>query len=160
MKKRPLARYVRRMKRLAVFGLLLAVTVSAHVPGAAARADVFTARISGLPEVQEVGRSYFVTITIRNRGPWIKNFCIDFEDDNNSWLVKMPGLNARKDDVFCMKVLRGGVRKFTARLVPAKTGHHTLQVILGKATLFSATNAAVIDDPNALEWSANFVLVG
>jgi hypothetical protein len=145
--------------------VLLAATacIGATLVGAAAVSAApaaFTARISGLPEVQIVGRSYLVTLTIRNQGPWIKNFCIDFEDDNNSWLVKMPGLNARKDDVFCMKVLRGGVRKFTARLVPARTGQHTLQVILGKATLFSATNAAVITDKNALEWSADFVLIG
>lgn len=107
-----------------------------------------------------MGRSYFLTITVRNQGAWVKNFCIDFEDDNNSWLIRMPGVTARKDDVFCISVLRGGTRKFTARLVAARTGQHTLQVILGKATLFSATNAAVIDDKNALEWSESFVIVG
>jgi hypothetical protein len=72
----------------------------------------------------------------------------------------MPGLNSRQDDTFCVKVLRGGTRKFTARLVPAKTGQHKLQVILGKATVFPATNAAAIDDPKALEWSQNFVIIG
>ena len=72
----------------------------------------------------------------------------------------MPGLNSQKYDTFCMKVLRGGTRKFAARLVPAKTGQHKLKVILGKATLFSATNAAVIDDAKALEWSEDFVIVG
>lgn len=143
---------------VAAIACVAVVLVSAAASSAATAA--FTARVSGLPEVQGVGRSYFLTITVRNQGAWVKNFCIDFEDDNNSWLIKMPGLNARKDDVFCVSVLRGGTRKFTARLVAARTGQHTLQVILGKATFFSATNAAVIDDKNALEWSESFVLVG
>jgi hypothetical protein len=148
------------MWRRLLTGIACAAILLISAAAASARPDTFTARVSGLPEVQQVGRSYFFTITVRNRGAWIKNFCIDFEDDNNSWLIKMPGLNSRKDDTFCIKMLRGGTRKFTARLVPAKTGQHKLQVILGKATLFSATNAAVIDDPKALEWSEDFVIVG
>jgi len=140
---------------------VLVVLVALVVAGSGyAAISAFTARVSGLPEVQGVGRSYLFTITVKNQGAWIKNFCIDFEDDNNSWLIKMPGLRAYDDDTYCVRVLRGGSKQFVARLVPARTGQHKLTVYLGKATLIPATNGAVIDDKNALEWSDSFVIVG
>jgi hypothetical protein len=109
----------------------------------------FSARVNTIafPEVQRRGRSYYVGVQVKKQRGAIRHFCIDFEDDNNSWLVRMPKLRAYDDDVFCVGTLGAAVRKrtFVARLVAAKSGSHTLKVGIGSAKIFRVVNDAIPD---------------
>jgi hypothetical protein len=120
-----------------------------------------SARIKPPPEVQIAGLSYTVVITVRTRATAIPQLCIDFEDDNDSWLVRMPGLRAYDDDVFCFGRLRAHVRKkqFVARIIPAREGQRHLEIGIGNARLFPALGNAVLR-PGSLWWSSDFVIIG
>ena len=119
----------------------------------------FSARVGGLPEVQARGRSYFVRVVVRNQGPWLKNFCLDFGDSNNSWLIRMSGLRAYDSDTFCAPVLKGGVKTFIARLVPAKSGQKKLSIAVGPAKIYSNINRALVDSEKGLYWEDSFVIL-
>jgi len=118
----------------------------------------FSARLSPPPEVQTAGQSYMIGIVVNTNSNSFSHFCIDFEDDHNSWVVKMPGLRAYDDDVFCFGRLRAHVKKgFYARLIAAKTGAHTLRIGLGQATIYPTTNDAILDESSRW-WSGQFVI--
>jgi hypothetical protein len=143
-------------------GLLAAVSAAFMlVGGAEAATSGFTARVGGLPEVQRVGLSYRFAVTVQNNGGALRNFCLDFSDDHNSWLIKSLSVYTRDwdSDTFCVKSLRRGTSTFAFKMIPAKQGNHKLSVVIGTAKLYPTVNNAVITDDNALEWHSNFVLV-
>jgi hypothetical protein len=138
--------------------LLIVLTITLLLPAVASAA--FSARVSGLPTVQRIGQRYPFVITVTNRGPWIKFFCIDFNDDDNSWLIKGPAPLAKypKSDGFCARTLKKETRRFSFVLIPASQGAHKLEIILGKGHLYKAIQKVLVDDKNALSWSEEFVL--
>ena len=103
-----------------------------------------TARITAPPTVQIIGLAYTLKVHVRNTGPWVKNLCLDFTDDNNSWLTRMPGLRAYDSDTFCVRFLKKGRRSFRATVIPGKAGVHKMSVTIGKATIFPTVNDAII----------------
>jgi hypothetical protein len=137
------------------------VAVAAQPASASPQLRGVSARVKPPPEVQITGLSYLVTITVRTRATAIPRLCIDFEDDNNSWLVRMPGLKEYDDDVFCFGRLAAHVRKkqFIARIIPAKEGQHRLQIGIGNAQIFPALHDALLR-PGSLWWSGQFVIIG
>ncbi len=146
------------MRNCAV-AVLAIIVVAVLSISAQASVTAFSARVSGLPTVQPVGTTYPFTVTVKNTGKWIKFFCLDFNDDNGSWLIKGPGLiSYPKSDGFCVNVLKKGTRKFNFVIIPAKSGSHTLEVILGKGKLYKSINKILVEDDNALSWSNEFVL--
>lgn len=121
----------------------------------------FAARVDAPPTVQAVGQSYYVRVIAKTgRGP-MPRLCIDFEDDKNSWKIRMPGLRAWDDDVFCFGYLRPRVRRkvFLAEIIPANPGQHTMEIGIGNATFFKEVNDAILDE-DALYWSESFVIAG
>lgn len=137
--------------------VILALSAIFIVPASAQASLRFTARISPPPEVQHVGGSYLMLVTVRNTGPWVAHFCIDFDDSNNSWKIVMPALKAYDSDTFCYGTLRGGKKQFVARIIAAKSGEKKLGVCVGHATLFPAVNDAILEDQE-LCWSDSFVI--
>lgn len=120
----------------------------------------FSGRINPPPAVQNAGQTYRVGITVRTGSTKFSHFCIDFEDDHNSWVTRMPGLRAYDDDVFCFGKLRAHVtKKFSAFITAAKTGAHKLEVGLGQAHIYKSINDAVLDE-HSLWWNDQFVIVG
>lgn len=143
------------MKRLAIAA---ALALSFATP-AQAKPPSFNAYVSTLPEVQRVGNSYLIHLTVkRTSQAWISKFCIDFGDSNNSWKIIMPGMTAYDGDTFCYGTLRAKTKNFYARLIPAKTGEKKLEVCFGHADIFKDANNAVIDE-NGRCWSESYVLV-
>lgn len=149
------------MKRthLVAFAILAAVLLTPA--SALAKPPKFSARISPPPQVQRVGNSYLVAVTIKHSA-WMPKFCIDFGDDNNSWKVILPGLRPYDGDVYCLIAWGGTLRlktnRFVARIIPAKQGQKKLEICLGHAqTIDKDTNNVILDD-NALCWSDTFVL--
>lgn len=141
---------------------IISVTVALFAFGgvAVAKQPGFSATIGtgGLPEVQRVGESYIVTMTVRKPAKaWLARFCVDFGDDHGSWKIVMPGMTAYDDDVYCYGTLRTKVKRFVARLIPAKTGQKKLEICFGSAEIFKEANNAVIDE-NGKCWSDSFVL--
>ena len=149
------------MLRLLIVSLGAIVFAAVGAVGAPARTDAvgFSASVGAPPEVQRVGRGYFVVINVRRIARPIRRFCIDFEDSGNAWLIRMPGLRAYDDDVFCYGTLRPPRKQFVARIIPAKTGQKKLEIGVGSATIYAAANNAVLGE-RSLWWSGNFVLVG
>ncbi len=90
-------------------------------------------------------------MTVTNNGKWIRFFCLDFNDDKNSWLIEGPPkmTSYPKSDGFCVKVLKGGTKSFRFTLTPAKSGQHRLEVILGKGHL-KEVGKVLVDDNDAL----------
>jgi hypothetical protein len=138
----------------------LSIGVLTAASGAGAGITSFTARVAAPPELQRVGHIYYVGISVRNTGPAIRTFCIDFSDDHNSWLIRMPGLRAYDSDTFCVGTLRHGRKTFLARIIPGKTGTKKMSITLGHAKIYSEINDAIITDKHALYWENQFVLVG
>jgi hypothetical protein len=133
----------------------LALVVSAQA------ATGLSARVKAPPQVQRLGAVYQIRIIVRTRARPIKHLCIDFEDDKNSWSVRMPGLRAYDDDVFCFRrTFPAFVRRktFVAKLIPAKTGAHKLQVGIGNAQIFPTINDAILGT-GSLYWSDQFVII-
>lgn len=143
---------------LAVFGAGLALVV---VPSAGAASSDYRAFVDAPPKVQVAGRTYLLKIDVRNLGGSAKPFCVDFDDDHNSWLIEMPGLSSWANDAFCVGTLRAHAHKvLRAMLTPAKPGAHTLKVYLGKAKVYRSIRHIVVDDDDGLYWSRQFVIVG
>jgi hypothetical protein len=118
-----------------------------------------TASIITPPTVQHAGLRYFLTITVRTRAQAVRPFCIDFDDDHNSWLFQFRASHVYKKDVYCFKGLRAHYRKsFRIGLIPARTGQHKLGITIGRAEFFPTINEAVMK-PGSLSWSDNFVIV-
>jgi hypothetical protein len=154
----------------AVIGLALSLSLSAASVTAALAAGSLSpesrtpsdlsAKVSSLPLVQHVGQTYFVTITVRTRAHAVRPFCIDFDDDRNSWLFQFPAPHEYKKDVYCWKGFRAYYSKrFLVGLVPARTGQHKLGIGIGSAEFFPTINTAVLNE-NSLYWSRGFVVVG
>jgi hypothetical protein len=143
---------------------LALVIVSAALVTAASGSAVatgYTAFVSAPPKVQTAGRSYLLTIRVRNTGRTVRPFCVDFTDDKNSWLIEMPRLYSFNSDAWCVGTLKAGVRKTLRALVTAaKPGSKKMSITLGKAQVFRATHRIIINDDNALYWERRFVIVG
>lgn len=140
--------------------MVAAVVVAAAVVASATSAGFsFSARIKSPPTVQRTGAPYFLTVIVTNRGGAIRPFCLDFGDDHNSWLFRMPGLSSWDSDTFCTALRARSRRNLTAVITPARTGNRKLSVTLGKATLYRTLHNAVITDDHALSWSDQFVIV-
>jgi hypothetical protein len=147
-----------RIGRLFLLAPALFAFASSTTATAKTDAVGFSASVGAPPEVQRLGRAYYVVINVRRIARPIRNFCIDFEDAGNSWLIRMPGLRAYDDDVFCYGTLRPPRKQFVARIVPAKAGQKKLEIGVGAATLYPRVNNAVLGE-RSLWWSANFVLI-
>lgn len=148
------------MRRLQLVIALVVALAAAASSSADAKVSLegVTARVSGLPLVQSVGQTYFMTITVRTRAKAVRPFCIDFDDDHNSWLFQLPAPHEYKKDVFCWKGLRPRYRaSFLVGVVPARSGQHRLQIAVGRAEFFPSINTAVLN-ADSLVWSRNFVI--
>jgi hypothetical protein len=145
------------------FSFGTAATVAAAAGGLAPDSRTpsdISATVSALPLVQHVGKTYFVTITVRTTAHAVRPFCIDFDDDHNSWLFQFPAPHEYKKDVYCWKGLRAHYRKqFLVGLIPARTGQHKLGIGIGSAQFFPTINTAVLNE-NSLYWSRGFVIAG
>jgi hypothetical protein len=142
----------------------LAVLIVALAAAQAAAAtptslESFSARINAPPKIQQVGRIYFLSIRVNNRGAAIRPFCVDFSDDHNSWDIAMPGLSSWDSDTFCLGLPGHRVKTLTARLIAARTGARKMSILLGKAKIYRDIHNAVVVDDNALGWSSQFVIV-
>lgn len=151
------------MLALTAAGAAVAVVAGVDRGAAGSEAGIpgFSARVSAPPQIQRVGATYYFRMLVRTGSRPVPNLCIDFEDDGNSWLIEVPGLRAYDDDVFCFGRLRAHVARktLTAKLVPAKTGQHKLEVGVGNAKIYATANNALLAD-GSLYWSRSFVLVG
>lgn len=116
-------------------------------------------RIIAPPKVQQVGRNYYLGIRVANRGRAIRPFCVDFTDDHNSWDIIMPGLSSWDSDTFCLGLPAHRTKTLVARIIPARPGARKMSITIGKAKLYREVHDAIVDDDNALTWSAQFVLV-
>lgn len=121
----------------------------------------FSARVDAPPTVQAVGFSYYVRVITRTRSGPMPNLCLDFEDDNDSWKILVPGLDAYDDDVFCFGYLRPRVKRkvFLAEIIPANPGQHTMEIGIGNGEIFPELNDVILD-ADALYWSESFVIAG
>lgn len=148
------------MRRIPLVSILVLTMLASTSSAASARPDAvgFTAYVGAPPEVQRIGRAYYVVINIRRVARPIRNFCVDFEDAGNSWLIRMPALRAYDDDVFCWGTLRPPRKQFVAKIIPAKAGQKRLEIGVGQATLYPRVNNAVLGE-RSLWWSSSFVLV-
>jgi hypothetical protein len=145
---------------LATIGVA-AATCCVFVASANARTEGYRASVSGLPQVQGAGRTYLMRIDVRNVGRTVRPFCVDFTDDNGSWLIKMPALSSWDSDAFCLGTLRAGAHKVVrAYVTAAKTGSHTMSVTLGVAKVYRSLHRIMIDDKRALYWEQEFAIVG
>lgn len=144
------------MARIVLLGVVAVVAALAS-SGAAAAPTALSGRVLAPPEVQLAGRTYVVKVIVSSTRP-IRPFCLDFEDDNNSWKIRVPGLSVWDDDVFCTGLAPTRRKVFTAYLIAARPGQRTLEIGMGKATLFRASRGAVLD-AKSLWWSGTFVIV-
>ena len=139
----------------AMAALIVAATAATS---AAARPDDLVASVVRPPDVQRLGRSYTVVVNVRNTGGRIRNFCLDFGTAGHAWSVRMSGVRAYADDVFCVAVLRAGDRRFVARITPEKAGQRTLPLALGRAAITPGSDEADVIASDALAWASEFVL--
>jgi hypothetical protein len=149
------------VRLLALIAIGAAVLATSGLSGASAapqskiRANVITIP----PKVQEAGRGYLLRVRIVNRGSTFKPICVDFSDDDNSWLIESR-YRAYDSDTFCAGTLRRGQsRTLSFLVIAAKDGAHRMTLTIGKGRVFSVSNDAVIDDEGALFWEGNFVIV-
>ena len=140
--------------------LLGSLIVAATASAASVEATSYSASVKAPPKIQPVGRIYFLSLSVRNSGAAIQPFCIDFSDDHGSWDIAMPGLSSWDSDTFCTQLPAHRRKTFTARLIAARTGTHTMKILIGKAKLYRTLHDAIVVDDNALEWKEQFVLVG
>ena len=140
---------------LAAAALVLGPAASS-APQSNIRASVVTIP----PKVQQAGGTYRLRVRVTNRGRIFKPLCVDFTDDNNSWLIEAPLYRDYDSDTFCAGTfLRGQTKTLTFYVTAAKQGAHRMSLTIGKASIFAAVNDAVIDDSGALTWEGNFVIV-
>lgn len=144
------------MRRLLVLGSTIAIALAASA-AAPAKPTALSGRVLAPPEVQFAGRAYVVKVIVTSTRA-IRPFCLDFEDDNNSWKIRVPGLSVWDDDVFCMGLPATKRKEITAYLIPARPGQRKLEIGMGKAQLFRASRGAVLDE-KSLWWSDTFVIV-
>ena len=141
--------------------LVTSLAVLATAASGSAVSTGYRAFVSAPPRVQATGRTYVLTIRLRNTGRTVRPFCVDFTDDNNSWLIEMPRLYSFNSDAWCVGTLRAGASKTLRALVTAaKPGNKKMSITLGKAKVFRATHRIVINDDDALYWEQRFVIVG
>jgi hypothetical protein len=99
---------------------------------AIARTDGYKAFVIGPPKVQGAGHTYLMRIDVRNVGRTVRPFCVDFTDDNGSWLIEMPALSSWNSDAFCLGTLKAGAHTvLRAYVTAAKAGSHKMSVTLG-----------------------------
>ena len=111
-------------------------------------------------KIQYAGRTYSLRIRVTNLGATMKPLSVDFTDDKNSWLIEAPALRSFDSDAFCAgTLLRGQTKTLSFFVTAAKAGAHRMTVTIGKAHVFRELNDIVIDDPSALFWEGNFVIV-
>jgi hypothetical protein len=152
---RTLSRLVVLSGVLVAAGLALSETALSTVQ-TTIRASVITIP----PKVQSAGSTYRLRVRVTNLSATFTPLCVDFTDDNNSWLIEAPGLRAFDSDTFCAgTLLRGQTKTLTFFVIAAKQGAHRMTITIGKAKIFRSVNDAIIDDPDALFWESNFVIV-
>jgi hypothetical protein len=153
--------------RLAVRWLAVCVVLAATalVAGSAARSatqtNIRATVITIPPKVQAAGKTYRLRVRVINRGATFKPLCVDFTDDNDSWLIETPMRLVKFDsDTFCAGTFkRRQTKTLTFFVIAARTGAHRMSLTIGKATVFRSLNDAIIDDPGALVWEGNFVII-
>lgn len=143
---------------IAVGAMALVAAVQAADAGAVPGLRATVTKIP--PTVQRAGQAYAISIRVRTGARPVKKLCLDFEDGDGSWLIRVPGLRAYDDDVFCFGRLARGVKAktFVAFIVAAKPGSHKLGVGIGNATVYPTVNNAVLD-ADSLWWERDFVIV-
>jgi hypothetical protein len=146
--------------RVAITVLLGSLLFVATASAASVTATSYSASVNAPPKVQRVGRTYFMTLVVRNKGAAVQPFCIDFTDDHGSWDIAMPGLSSWDSDTFCTRLPAHRRKTFAARVIAARTGTHTMKILIGKAKLYSTLHDAIVVDDHALGWQEQFVLVG
>jgi hypothetical protein len=111
------------------------------------------------PKVQAAGRTYALRVRVTNRGTTFKPLCVDFTDDNNSWLVESR-YRSYDSDAFCTgTLLRGQSKTLTFYVTAAKAGAHRMSLTVGKAKIYASLNDIIIDDAGGLTWEGTFVIV-
>ena len=143
-------------KTLLLVSALAALTV---VPAGHTRTTGYTASVNAPPKIQRAGGVYLMTIIVRNNGPAIRPFCVDFTDDHGSWDINMGGLSIWNSDTFCLALPGYSRKTLAARLIPARPGTRTLKVMIGKAKVYRDVRRAIIVDNNALSWQGQFVII-
>ncbi len=142
-------------------GVVAAAACFVALASASAHTDGYRASVNGLPKVQGAGHTYQLRIDVRNVGRTVRPFCVDFTDDNGSWLIEMPALSSWDSDAFCLGTLRAGAHKvLRAYVTAAKAGSHKMSVTLGVAKVYRNLHRIVIDDNRALYWEQEFVIIG
>jgi hypothetical protein len=147
---------------VAIVVIVVAGATALLAPAADARGSArFRATLVTIPpKIQQAGATYRLRTRVTNLGGTFKPLCVDFTDDKNSWLIEAPGLRSFDSDAFCAgTLLRGQAKTLTFFVIAAKQGAHRMTVTIGKASVFRELNDIVIDDPNALVWEGNFVIV-
>ena len=110
--------------------------------------------------MQQAGETYRLRARLTNRGGTFKPLCVDFTDDNNSWLIEAPAYRDYDSDTFCAgTLLRGQTRMLIFLVIAAKQGAHRMSLTIGKGTIYASLNDVLINDSGALSWDGNFVIV-
>lgn len=147
------------MRYLAALGIAVIAGLVIGAPADSRSNGPYSARVLTPPKVQAIGARYTLKTIVRNQGPTTRPFCIDFTDDNNSWLIEMPGLYSFDSDAWCAGTLkRDQTKTLTAYIIPGKAGVHKMSITIGKAKVFRTTHRIVIDDDDGLYWEGQFVL--
>lgn len=142
--------------------LIIGAVAGVNTTSSSSGASDFRAFVSGPPRLQAAGVTYNMSLEVINSGSAISPFCVDFTDDNNSWLTDMPALTSYDSDTYCLDgpLAAGSTRTLRAQVTAAKPGSHKMSIDLGKADIAQDGNNAFITDDHAREWSDQFVIVG